>query len=925
MKHQEKGSPRRLGAAVSWLSVGVLPLALALALAGVPEGASAQASLVSPLGANQVTLSDTDDGAEEVSLTTAFPSGIRLGATVYTTLYIGTNGYVTFGHPNNSYNPLGIPGYASGPIVAAQFDDLDPSKAGDIYYAQNASAGSGAYVLVTFQNVAPYSTAIDGSGTNSFQIVLRRIGGPASQNFQIELRYAKLDWAGSGSTGAPPTAGWSFGDRVTYAELDHSGLASFRTATLSGSNVGQPGVYRWDVTGGVVQTPPTVNATSSATGITATTAQSGGSITSAGSAAVTARGVVYATTQTPSLSDDVVTSGSGTGSFAASLAGLSQGTTYYVRAYGTNSVGTAYGPQISFTTQAAPDPPSVSAGTVSSVTSSGASVSGTVIADGGAAVTARGVVYATTTAPTVADDVAAAGSGTGSFSASLIGLAPRTTYYARAFATNSVGTTYAPQASFTTEPAAQTITFGVLPSPEYGDGPVTVAVSASSGLAVSLESGDTTVAVVSGGQLVLRGAGTSVITASQAGDATYAAATPVQRTLTVARRPVVGHFTVREKTYDGSDLATVTARWLTGVLSADTGRVTLAGGVATFADAAIGEGTTVTLTGATLAGARAARYDLASVQAVTGSIVAGPPHAVTLSGAVRVSAGAPSDYVVGLVDEHGKATAASATLVFELGSSRAESGGTFHPRSVSLAAGDSVASFTYTPTKASGSGETIHAQQVSGLALAGGTRASLVLQVSAGPLAGFMVELPDSILERGADVGAPVPVRITAVDAAFNPVPSFVGPAELSASLSLASGSGTTGAFEQGVLEGHWVVFDAAGTARLTVSGQGRATTSPSFEVFYPDARLSVVVEAEEERPALGSVITVRIRVANLGRFPAEEATLGNPLAGQERIEPLEVTVNRGEMDQGTGIWRIGTLEAGEEALMTVRARVVVP
>ena len=85
--------------------------------------------------------------------------------------------------------------------------------------------------------------------------------------------------------------------------------------------------------------------TVAATNITATTATSGGNITNDGGATITAKGVCWNTTGNPEISDKKTSDGSGTGSFTSQLTGLEVDTTYYIRAYATNSEGTAYGNQ----------------------------------------------------------------------------------------------------------------------------------------------------------------------------------------------------------------------------------------------------------------------------------------------------------------------------------------------------------------------------------------------------------------------------------------------------------------------------------------------------------------------------------------------------------------------------------------------------
>jgi len=94
---------------------------------------------------------------------------------------------------------------------------------------------------------------------------------------------------------------------------------------------------------------PTVT-TTAVSNIAPTTAMSGGNVTADGGADITARGICWSTSQNPTISGNHTTDGTGTGSFNSTMTDLTPNTTYYVRAYATNSEGTAYGEVVSFTT-----------------------------------------------------------------------------------------------------------------------------------------------------------------------------------------------------------------------------------------------------------------------------------------------------------------------------------------------------------------------------------------------------------------------------------------------------------------------------------------------------------------------------------------------------------------------------------------------
>ena len=172
---------------------------------------------------------------------------------------------------------------------------------------------------------------------------------------------------------------------------------------------------------------PTLDATTSASVITSNSATSGGNITYDGGATVTARGICWATTQNPTTANSTYACGTGTGSFTGNLTGLSANTTYYVCSYATNSAGTAYGAQISFTTSAAVVLPLVTTTTVSSITCNSAISGGSVTSDGYGTVTARGICWFTTQNPTTANSTCPNGSGTGTYTCNLTGLIAGTT------------------------------------------------------------------------------------------------------------------------------------------------------------------------------------------------------------------------------------------------------------------------------------------------------------------------------------------------------------------------------------------------------------------------------------------------------------------------------------------------------------------
>ena len=188
-----------------------------------------------------------------------------------------------------------------------------------------------------------------------------------------------------------------------------------------------------------------------ASNVTNNSAVTGGNITSDGGSIINQRGVCWGNNQNPTISDNITSNGTGTGSFISPISGLNSNTTYYLRAYATNAVGTSYGNQIIFTTTNNNlSLASLITSPVNSITQTSAKIGGNITNDGGSSVISRGVCYSNSQNPTTSNSIVNSGSGVGSFTTNISNLLPNTTYYVRAFAINSIGTSYGNQITFST-------------------------------------------------------------------------------------------------------------------------------------------------------------------------------------------------------------------------------------------------------------------------------------------------------------------------------------------------------------------------------------------------------------------------------------------------------------------------------------------
>ncbi len=193
------------------------------------------------------------------------------------------------------------------------------------------------------------------------------LGGGINYSIPATTQLLSVPYALYAETGGTPGPAGEDGVGIESVEDNEDGSytlyftdnSSFTTPDLTGpmGNIPDgslPGdMLMWNGETWVVTQPGMpILRTKSIMNITETTAKSGGEVVHQGNFPVTERGVVWHTSENPSLQDHhgMTSDGSGTGTFISMLTELEPGTNYYVRAYATNTEGIAYGNQRSFQT-----------------------------------------------------------------------------------------------------------------------------------------------------------------------------------------------------------------------------------------------------------------------------------------------------------------------------------------------------------------------------------------------------------------------------------------------------------------------------------------------------------------------------------------------------------------------------------------------
>lgn len=326
---------------------------------------------------------------------------------------------------------------ASGTIIyqETQFPNTNTMGMINIYVGKGTPA-AGNFANINWSNNSKFlQVEIDVTGGTNYT----DLGTQQLMSVPYALYSNKADSSKYASNGLPGNS--TSGDMMYYNGTTWVKLAA---GGYGQSLVMCDGVPAW---GGCV---PKV-ATGSSSAVSYTSLTTGGNVIAEGGFPVSSRGVCWSTSPNPTVALTTKTNdGAGIGNFTSSITGLTPNTTYYVRAYATNSVGSGYGADSTFTSRAI-TPPTVSTDTISSISNTTANGGGNVTNDGGATITSRGVCWSKSPNPTVALITKTTdGSGTGTFTSSITGLTLGTTYYVRAYAINSVGTSYGAQQTFTT-------------------------------------------------------------------------------------------------------------------------------------------------------------------------------------------------------------------------------------------------------------------------------------------------------------------------------------------------------------------------------------------------------------------------------------------------------------------------------------------
>lgn len=205
-----------------------------------------------PFGSNELFRND-DNSSSPIDITSIFTDGIQIGGTRFSTVFINTNGNITFGGGVSQYTPEGIGTETGNLVIIAPFwGDVD-TRAGEpgenVFWDFNSDRDS---FVVTWHDVGYYYRNQDKE--NTFQLELADSG---NGDVQIIFRYEDINWTTgdasggfNGLGGEVARAGFAFGQDLSF-ELPISGnQTSILALENNPGNTGLNGVWQFDIRGG---------------------------------------------------------------------------------------------------------------------------------------------------------------------------------------------------------------------------------------------------------------------------------------------------------------------------------------------------------------------------------------------------------------------------------------------------------------------------------------------------------------------------------------------------------------------------------------------------------------------------------------------------------------------------------------------------
>ncbi len=378
--------------------------------------------------------------------------------------------FYEFDYTTNGFTAVTAPGGGSNVNISSYITNMLVLPDGNVLYCQQ---GATQYYLYTpgaaLAAGKPTVTTINQNGDGSYHLTGTKLNGISQgaaygDDWQMATNYPIVRLTSGSSVYYARTYNWSSVGVMTGntpVTTDFIAPATLPAGTYSLVAIAN-GIASDPVSFSYAPVAPTVTSPTQ-TNILATSVTLGGNVTSDGGGAIIERGVVYSVTSAnsnPTIGGSGVTkviSTGTTGIFTANVTGLVQSTAYSFKAYATNVAGTTYTTPVSTFTTLAGFAPTVTTPTQATITQVGATLGGNITSDGNAPIIERGVVYSITTANsnplisgTGVTKVTSVGT-TGVFTISASGLTQGTGYSFKAYAINSIGTTYTtPVSTFTT-------------------------------------------------------------------------------------------------------------------------------------------------------------------------------------------------------------------------------------------------------------------------------------------------------------------------------------------------------------------------------------------------------------------------------------------------------------------------------------------